>query len=124
MVFSGGTMVRQIACSAFASTPAYYADANVEYIRGSDWGGGVGGILYTLRDNGSGGLELRFDHYNGRGDVVSQTDGAGATQWEAAYEAYGKRVREVGATKDRQKANTKDEDPTGLLKRRDALPRP
>ena len=60
-------------------------------------------------------LGVRFDHYNGRGDVVSQTDGAGATQWEAAYEAYGKRVREVGTTKDRQKANTKDEDPTGEM---------
>ncbi len=53
--------------------------------------------------------------YNSRGDVISETDTVGATTWQATYEAFGTRTQEVGATQDRQKANTKEEDPTGLL---------
>lgn len=34
---------------------------------------------------------------------------------DRSYEAYGKRTRETGTNDDRQRANTKDEDPTGLL---------
>ena len=88
-------------------------DANarlIEYVRGSDWGGGVGGILYTLR-----GTTPSFNHYNSRGDVVAKTDSTGTETWQASYEAFGTRTRESGATDDRQKANTKDEDPHGLL---------
>gem|GEM_PF-5724471 len=82
----------------------------VEYIRGSDYGGGVGGILYTLRSN-----VPSYNHYNNRGDVVAKSDGVGAITYEAQYEAFGTRTSESGSTSDRQKANTKDEDPTGLL---------
>jgi len=35
--------------------------------------------------------------------------------YQAAYEAFGSRTEEEGTTDDRQKANSKDEDPTGLL---------
>ena len=95
-----------------ATTPA------VEYIRGSDYGGGVGGILYTLRSGSP-----SFKHYNSRGDVVAATDGTGTLTYQAAYEAFGKHggtassqeYISAGATLDRQRANTKDEDPTGLL---------
>ena len=88
-----------------SATPA------VEYIRGSDYGGGIGGVLYTIR----GASTRSYNAYNSRGDVVSKTSQAGAITWQAAYEAFGTRTQEEGDTDDRQKANTKDEDPTGLL---------
>ena len=101
VVFSGGTSVQEY---------DNFGTVQAEYIRGSDWGGGVGGILYSLRNGGT-----NIFHYNGRGDVVAQTSWAGSIGYQAQYEAFGKRVAEVGSTADRQKANTKEEDPTGLL---------
>ena len=56
-----------------------------------------------------------YTHENRRGDVIAKTDGTGSLTYQAVYEAYGKRTQENGSTLDRQKANTKDEDPTGLL---------
>ena len=100
IVFSGGTSVQE-----YLNGPL-----SVEFIRGSDMGGGIGGILYSLR-----GGQPSFTHYNNRGDVVAKTDAASTLTYQAAYEAFGKRSEEVGSTPDRQKANTKDEDPTGLL---------
>src|SRR4029078_10231666 len=82
----------------------------VEYVRGSDWGGGGGGILYTLR-----GGSPSFTHYDGRGDVTTNTDGGDNVTYQASYEAFGTRTQEQGSTNDRQKANTKEEDPSGLL---------
>jgi RHS repeat-associated protein len=66
--------------------------------------------LYAIR-----GGARSYNAYNSRGDVVSKTDDASAITWQAAYEAFGTRTQEQGTTQDRQKANTKDEDPTGLL---------
>jgi RHS repeat-associated protein len=100
--FSGGTSVQEYAPGA--TTPT------VEYVRGSDWGGGVGGILYTIR-----GGAPSYNVYNSRGDVVSRTDSTGDVTWQAAYEAFGTRTKEVGSTQERQTANTKDEDLSGLL---------
>ena len=102
IIFSGGLSVQEYSVGT--------TDPLVEYVRGSDYGGGVGGILYTLR----GGLPS-YTHYNSRGDVVAKTDAAGVQTYQAQYEAFGTRTAEQGATQDRQKANTKDEDPTGLL---------
>ena len=99
-VFSGGLSVTE-----YAGTTA-----TAEYIRGSDWGGGVGGLLYSVRSG-----VPSFKHYKSRGDVISETDATGAATWQGTYEAYGTRTQEVGTTQDRQKANTKEEDPTGLL---------
>ena len=79
-------------------------------MRGSDWGGGVGGILYSLRGGGA-----TFNHYNNRGDVVAKTDASGVLTYQAEYEAFGSRPLETGIDADRQRANTKEEDPTGLL---------
>ncbi len=104
--FSGGTSVQEY--SDPNSTP------DVEYIRGSDWGGGVGGILYSIRNGDP--LTESFAHYDRRGDVTAHTDGNGALTYQASYEAGGTRsTPEFGSTLDRQKANTKEEDPTGLL---------
>jgi RHS repeat-associated protein len=63
-----------------------------------------------MRDNSP-----SYTHYDGRGDVTTKTDGGGNVTWQSSYEAFGGRTQEAGVTQDRQKANTKDEDPTGLL---------
>ncbi|RYD60417.1 MAG: RHS repeat-associated core domain-containing protein, partial [Verrucomicrobiaceae bacterium] len=81
-----------------------------EFLRGRDMGGGVGGLLYSIRSGA-----VRFSHSNSRGDVVAQTDSSGALSYQSIYEAYGQRTLENGFSSDRQKANTKEEDPTGLL---------
>ena|GEM_PF-2849613 len=82
----------------------------VEYRRGPDMGGGIGGLLHSLR-----GGTPKYNLGNGRGDVVAQSDQSGALTWTASYEAFGTRPVETGTNADRQRANTKEEDPTGLL---------
>lgn len=105
MSFSGGQSVQEYNSIVLASQPV------VETIRGSDMGGGIGGVLYTKQGSSS---EV-FNHYNSRGDVVSQTNTGGGVEWEAKYEAFGTRTQEDGVATGRQRANTKDEDVTGLL---------
>ena len=100
--FAGGLSVQEYLNGATQPT--------MEYIRGSDYGGGIGGVLYTIRSGAR-----SYNTYNSRGDVISQTDDTQAITYQAAYEAFGTRTQEEGSTLDRQKANTKDEDPTGLL---------
>ena len=103
LVFSGGTSVQEYA-GATSGTPV------VEYIRGSDYGGGVGGILYSLR-----GGTPSYTHENKRGDVVAKTDASGTLTYQSQYEAFGNQTQTVGTTLDRQKSNSKDTDPTGLV---------
>ena len=56
-----------------------------------------------------------FKHYDSRGDVIAESDTTGASTWRAQYDAYGTRSHESGtASADRQRSNTKDEDPSGL----------
>ena len=100
--FAGGLSVQEYTSGNTLPT--------MEYIRGSDYGGGIGGVLYTIRSGAR-----SYNAYNSRGDVVSKTNDANTITWQAAYEAFGIRTQEEGATEDRQKANSKDEDPTGLL---------
>jgi RHS repeat-associated protein len=104
LVFSGGTSVQEY--TGAVST----ADLTVEYIRGSDYGGGVGGILYTLR-----GGTPSYTHANRRGDIVAKTDGTGALTYQAQYAGFGNQTATNGSTLDRQKSNSKDTDPTGLV---------
>jgi RHS repeat-associated protein len=101
LTFSGGTSVQEANSTGTVQT---------ELIRGSDWGGGVGGVLFTIRSG-----QRSYNAYNSRGDVVSTSGATGAATWQAAYEAFGTRTAEDGANDERQRANTKDEDPTGLL---------
>lgn len=98
--FSGGT-------SAFEKVGS---TLKVEYVRGSDYGGRIGGIMYTVRSGVN-----SFNAYNIRRDVVAKTTSAGTVSWQATYESFGTRTTETGTNPDRQKANTKEEDPTGLL---------
>jgi len=106
VVFSGGVSVKEYENGATAP--------KVEYIRGHDMGGGVGGLLYTNRQG-----TLSFDHYNSRGDVVAKTDTNGVNTYQVWYDAFGSRpvywYSDEAALEDRQQANTKEEDPTGLL---------
>jgi hypothetical protein len=77
-------------------------------------GGGVGGMMYSLCN---GGTEAKYAMSNGRGDVVAQSNDAGALTWTASYEAYGRRPVETGTNLDRQRANTKEEDSTEVQSR-------
>ena len=152
-VFSGGTAIREYAQSISGNYPGNappvagnWTPANttlapsVELIRGSDLGGGIGGILYSLHnDNPS------YYHYDGRGDVVAQTtSNSGNLSYQAAYTAFGEHnpnppasARLVhftgmpttmavqgfgaqewtasGAQTDRFRKNTKEESDSGLI---------
>jgi RHS repeat-associated protein len=94
-IFSGGTSLQEIESGSIT----------LEYVRGSDWGGGVGGVLYTLEGGGK-----HFFYYNPRGDVVAKTGWSMNRDFIARYEAFGTRVQEEGNQGGRQYANTKDEE--------------
>jgi len=89
--------------------------ATVEYQRGPDMGGGIGGLLYSSRAEGGAQRVVKHNLFNARGDVVAQSNSAATVTWTASYEAFGRRMVETGSNEDNQRANTKDEDPTGLL---------
>ncbi len=102
LVYSGGTSVQEY--DNGSSTPS------VEYVRGSDYGGGVGGILYTIRSGAN-----SYTHANRRGDIIARTDASGALTYQAQYEGFGNQSAMTGTTSERQKSNSKDTDPTGLV---------
>jgi len=101
--FDGGVSILEYG-SAGAASP------NVEYVRGYDYGGGVGGLEYSIRSG-----TARFNSYDSRGDVTTQTDASGTVTFQTAYEGFGDQTATSGSTLDRQKASTKEQDPTGLL---------
>ncbi|SKB05534.1 RHS repeat-associated core domain-containing protein [Prosthecobacter debontii] len=108
VVFSGGLSVAEYeGVPGFAVSPEA---PSVHYVRGPDMGGGVGGMLYSVR-----GSTVKYSLSNGRGDIIAQSDASATITWTASYEAYGKRPVETGENLDKQRANSKDEDPTGLL---------
>jgi RHS repeat-associated protein len=110
-VFAGGTSAAEYTVTAAAGSAwAVPSAATVQHVRGPDLGGGTKGLLYSLRN----GLPT-FNRYNGRGDVVAQSDIDGTTTWAASYQADGRRTAEAGTNVERHRANTKEEDPTGLL---------
>ncbi len=116
IVFSGGLSVSEYESASAPGSggvPAATAPV-VQYQRGPDMGGGIGGMLYSLRD-ASGTLTPKYSLNNGRGDIVAQSDQAATLTWTASYEAHGRRTVETGVNEDKQRANSKDEDPTGLL---------
>ncbi len=83
------------------------------FYRGPDMGGGVGGINYSCKADGT---DLNYKHYNLRGDVIVTTDSAGAVLSQSQYEAYGEHVDFGTMPVDKHRANTKVEDAeTGLL---------
>jgi RHS repeat-associated protein len=113
ILFAGGLSLAE--WEASGSVPAMANAPVVEYTRGPDMGGGVGGMLYSLRGSAVGPPTAKYSLSNGRGDIVAQADQGANLTWTASYEAYGKRTNETGTNQDKQRANSKDEDPTGLL---------
>ena len=108
--FVGGVSVQEYAASP-GTPPSSLPAPTVEYVRGPDMGGGVGGILYSVR-----GGAASLAHSSARGDVIAKVDETtSAMTWQAQYEAFGRRPEETGTNLDRQRANSKEEDPTGLL---------
>ena len=107
-VFDGGLSVQEY--DASSSLQPQVSNLLTESIRGEGMGGGVGGMVYSIRNG-----QIEASHSNHRGDVIARTDNAGDLTWFARYYAYGTRFDEVGATHDRQRGNTKDEEePLGL----------
>jgi RHS repeat-associated protein len=108
--WSGGLSLAEYAVANLATAVTDPTIPEVEYRRGPDMGGGIGGLLHSLR----GGVP-KYNLSNGRGDIVGQSDAVGEFTWTASYEAFGTRPEETGTNVDRQRANSKEEDPTGLL---------
>lgn len=108
--------------------------SNLTYLRGPDQGGGIGGILYSVQPSGNTTVQHYFG-YDGRGDVVAQTDSNGNLTYQAAYNAWGQHSPATptkgtfimqaapgtqewtasGSKTDRLRMNTKEEDPVGLV---------
>ncbi len=87
---------------------------SADYLRaGPELGGGTRGLLYSARGNGAG--IAAYKHYNHRGDVVAETNASGTLNYAGSYLAFGTRGAEFGSSVDAQRANTKEEDETGLL---------
>ena len=109
IVFAGGLSLAEYAEAS--SEPLTAHAPTVEYTRGPDMGGGVGGLLYSSRHEGSQpSPTLRYALSNGRGDIVAQADQNAVLTWTASYEAYGKRTRESGSNADKQRANSNEKD--------------
>lgn len=104
LVFDGGLSVQEYDVSQASSLPTV-ATLTTESIRGEGMGGGVGGMVYSVRNG-----QVEASHSNHRGDVIARTDNLGNLSWFARYKAYGTRFDEFGATYDRQRGNTKDEE--------------
>lgn len=82
------------------------------FYRGSDQGGGVGGINYSEFANGD---DLNYKFYNLRGDVIMGLD-SNRNKSSTYYFEFGQNEQLSGdITTDRHRANTKVEDETNLL---------
>ena len=100
------------------SDPLPYSTLRTEFIRGEGMGGGVGGMVYSIKRSEdpqppTPNNELQTiicSHANHRGDVIARSDSVGSLTSFALYEAYGTRPYEWGDDPDRQKANTKEEE--------------
>ena len=86
-------------------------DLNVEFVRGSGMGGGIGSILYRDTFNPDGSFRGReFFHYNAVGHTVANTDASGGVTKTTAYDAFGNVVAETGSSDNNRLANTKERD--------------
>jgi RHS repeat-associated protein len=141
-MFSGGVPIRDYTVNGNDTTYSWgnlaaWTPANttlppsVEYIRGSDMGGGVGGVIFSLHNDAP-----SLYHYDSRGDVIAQTDWNGNLTYQAGYLAFGQH-NPVGnlngsqpmfpgawgaeewtganATTDNLRDNTKEENDLGLV---------
>ena len=112
-VFDGGLSIQEYSVSQASSLPST-TNLRTEFVRGEGMGGGVGGMVYSLKhpDPSAQNQEpsIICSHANHRGDVIARSDmNAGLTSF-ALYEAYGTRPYEWGTDPDNYKANTKYEE--------------
>lgn len=97
MSYSGGTSVLE-----------KNVENTLRFYRGSDMGGGVGGLLYAENADSSG---LNYKHYNLRGDIVATTDSECSILVQYLYEAFGAIIETYGISpSDRYRSNTKYRD--------------
>ena len=115
VALSGGVSVAEdektLATAPVGQGTTAVTEAHLEYTRGPDMGGGVGGLLYSARTSGGAAGQggeagpsaavVKYNLSNGRGDIVAQTDSSGALTWTASYEAFGKRTKETGLKQDK-----------------------
>lgn len=80
----------------------------VEFIRGSGLGGGIGSILYSDRSATGGPVE--FFCYNAVGHTVALTNASAAVVKTNLYEAFGNIVSSTGTSLNNRLANTKERD--------------
>ena len=82
------------------------------YYRGPDQGGGVAGINYAEKSDGTG---LNYKFYNLRGDVVRTENSLKRRISQSSYDAFGEHTDLGSITTDTFTANTKEENFLGLL---------
>jgi RHS repeat-associated protein len=126
-VFDGGLSIQEYepVVPMSPSGGLQTSDLRTEFVRGEGMGGGVGGMVYSIKRDLTPNTQnltptIICSHANHRGDVIARSDETGSLTSFALYEAYGTRPYEwpVGGTgdPDRQKANTKEEESDlGLL---------
>jgi RHS repeat-associated protein len=81
----------------------------VEFVRGSGMGGGIGSILYSDRTM-AGGSEETFTYNGSVGHVVALTNGIGATTETNRFDAFGNVIATTGSSRNNRLANTKERD--------------
>ncbi len=119
-VFDGGLSIQEYETISANSDLSTHMPTT-EFIRSEGMGGGVGGMVYSIKDDGNGGDSIISSHANHRGDVIARSNESRSLTSFALYEAYGTRPYEWSAPgtegdPDRQKANTKEEESDlGLL---------
>jgi RHS repeat-associated protein len=121
-VFDGGLSIQEYepVVPMSPSGGLQTSDLRTEFVRGEGMGGGVGGMVYSIKRDLTPNTQnltptIICSHANHRGDVIARSDETGSLTSFALYEAYGTRPYEWEAAgtlgdPDRQKANTKEEE--------------
>ena len=84
------------------------AAIQVDFVRGSGLGGGIGSILYSDRSMAGGAVEHYA--YNAVGSTVALTDTNGVPTKTDYYEAFGNITSSSGSSSNNRLANTKERD--------------
>ena len=99
-VFSGSTSVME-----------FDEGEEVYFHRGPDMGGGVGGLNYSEKADGS---SLNYKYFNLRGDVIATSEPDGDVLSQSRYEAFAEHIDAGTMPPDKYRGNTKREE-DGLL---------
>ena len=110
MSYSGGTSVYER--DYVMNGMDLVRDVTQIFYRGSDYGGGVGGLLYASNLDGT---DLNYKHYNLRGDVVQTTANDGTIKSNLYYTAFGSIISTGTTPTDSFRSNTKYVDSFGII---------